>query len=290
VAPRVAAPAEDDEFVGTHHVYEKYRAGLPRLRPYFRELWRRREFAVEMSRAGLRAQNANTALGQLWNILNPLLLGVVYWVLVTILRGGVHPDPAYFPHLLAGLFAFYMVSQSMTGGVGSVVSAGRIVMNTAFPRLLLPIAEVRTAVVRFLPTMIVLAAAFIIAGLTPSPVLLLAIPWFVLLVMFAAGLAMTVATLQVYFRDTRSFLPYVNRIWLYVSPVLWFAADVPQQLRALEFLNPLFSLLGGWSEILVHRTLPGAALTVQAVGWATASLLVGMVLFMTRERDFAVRI
>ena len=51
-----------------------------------RELWRRREFAFELSRTDLRAQHFNTVFGQLWLVLNPLLLACVYFVLVDILR------------------------------------------------------------------------------------------------------------------------------------------------------------------------------------------------------------
>ena len=70
------------------HVYEPHRVGLPPLRPYVRELWRRREFAFELARTKLRAQHFDTAFGQLWLVLNPLLLGGVYFLLVDILRRG----------------------------------------------------------------------------------------------------------------------------------------------------------------------------------------------------------
>ena len=69
-----------------------------------RELWRRREFAFELSRTTLRSQHYNTVFGKLWLVLNPLLLACVYFVLVDILRqstGGIE----FFAHLMASLFA-----------------------------------------------------------------------------------------------------------------------------------------------------------------------------------------
>ena len=81
-----------DEFTSERHVYEPHRVGLPPLGSYFRELWKRREFALELSRTELRAQHYNTLFGQLWLILSPLLLACVYFVLVDILRartGGI---------------------------------------------------------------------------------------------------------------------------------------------------------------------------------------------------------
>ena len=49
------------------------------------------------------------------------------------------------------------------------------------------------------------------------------------LVIFGAGAAMFAATAQVYFRDLTNFLPYVLRIWLYTSPILFYAEDVPER-------------------------------------------------------------
>ena len=66
--------SEENEFTSERHVYEPHKIGIPPLRPYVRELWRRREFAREMSRTNLRAQHFNTVFGQLWLVLNPLML------------------------------------------------------------------------------------------------------------------------------------------------------------------------------------------------------------------------
>ncbi|MEA2288099.1 MAG: teichoic acid transport system permease protein, partial [Solirubrobacteraceae bacterium] len=211
-------PGRDDEFSAERHVYEPHRIGLPPLRPYLRELWRRRQFAVEMSRTTLRAQHFNSVLGQFWLVLNPLLLTFVYFLLVDILRSGTRGS-VFFAHLMAGLFAFNLLSGSVTQGARSVVGGGRLILNTAFPRTLLPLSSVITAFMRFLPTVGIYAVVHVIAGLPVGPHLLWAIPILGMLVVFAAGVSMLVAAAQVYFRDVSSFLPYLMRIWLYGSPV-----------------------------------------------------------------------
>src|SRR2546423_10099615 len=124
----VDAPRErENEFTTRVHVYEPHRVGLPPLIPYVREIWRRREFAVELSRTNLRAQHFDTAFGQLWLILNPLLLGLVYFLLVDILHHHRNA-PQFFAHLLSGLFLFYFMQQSLTQSVKSVVSGGKLIL------------------------------------------------------------------------------------------------------------------------------------------------------------------
>ncbi len=289
VVPESPQP-EDDQFSGTHHVYQPFRAGLPQMGPYLRELWRRREFAVEASRASIRATQANTIFGQIWNILNPLLLACVYYFLVYIIRGGGRLKPELFPHMLCGLFVFYLISNSMSGGATSVVSAGKMIMNTAFPRALLPLSSVRTSVQQFLPTLVILAIALALSPVKFSWTLVYAVPWFLFIVLFAAGMSLLMATSQVYFRDTSSFLPYVMRIWLYTSPVLWFADEVPSKLRPLEVVNPLFSIIGGWQEIIIEHRLPAVGTWLAALAWSVGALLLGGFVFISRERDFAVRL
>jgi teichoic acid transport system permease protein len=284
------APVDDDDYSGTHHVYEPFRAGLPRTGPYVRELWRRRGFAVEASRATLRATQANTVLGQVWNVLNPLLLACVYYVLVFILSGKGSQKPTYFAHLLCGLFIFYFIANSMSGGAQSITAAGKMIMNTAFPRVLLPLASVRTALRKFLPTLAVLFVALMLGPVKLHPTVLVALPWFGFVLMFATGVAMLLATLQVYFRDTSSFLPYVTRIWLYTSPVLWFPEDVPSKLKALELLNPLYSIVGGWSQIIIEHEIPSVGVWLTALAWSVGALVLGGLVFLSRERDFAVRL
>ena len=279
----------EDEFTGEQHVYEPHAAGLPPLRSYVRELWRRREFAIELSRTRLRAQHFDTTFGQLWLILNPLLLAGVYFVLVDI----IVPESRglkFFAHLMAGLFAYYFVSNAMREGVKSVVKGGRLILNTAFPRALLPLSSVVTAFMRFVPTVIVYAPVHVIAGLPVGFEMLWLFPIVALLVVLASGLAMLVAALQVYFRDLSSFLPYFLRIWLYASPVLYYAHEVPSRYQWLLDINPLAPLLTAWSDILNAGHAPAAGDLLLGTAWAFALFVGGALFFISREREFAVRL
>jgi teichoic acid transport system permease protein len=253
------------------------------------ELWRRREFAFELSRTRLRAQHFNTAFGQLWLVLNPLLLAGVYFVLVDILRprsGGW----TFFAHLMACLFAYYFVSNAMREGVRSVVKGGRLILNTAFPRALLPFSSVLNAFMRFVPTIVIYAPVHAIAGLPFGPELLWVLPLSALLFVLASGLAMLVAALQVYFRDLANFLPYLLRVWVYVSPILYYADEVPSKYEWILALNPLAPLLTAWSDVLIAGQAPNAGDVLAGAAWAFALFTAGALFFVSREREFAVRL
>jgi teichoic acid transport system permease protein len=295
MATRVEHEAEqhgrllEDEFHTERHVYEPHKAGLPPMGSYLHELWRRRQFAFEMSRTTLRAQHFNSALGQLWLVLNPLLLTAVYFLLIDIVHTGSR-GATFFAHLMAGLFAYNFVSTSLNQASRSVTKGGRLVLNTAFPRTLLPLSAVLTAFLRFLPTLLLYAVMHEIAGLPVGPSLLWAIPIFATIVVFTAGVSMLIAAAHVYLRDISSFLPYMTRIWLYCTPVLYYYDEVPSHLRWIIDLNPLTPMFTAWSEVLNQGHAPSAHLLLWGLAWAVVAVVAGGLFFISREREFAVRL
>jgi teichoic acid transport system permease protein len=287
--PDAMADGWAEAFTPEHHVYEPHKVGLPPLVPYLRELWRRRQFAIELARTKLQAQHYGTVFGMTWLIINPVLLAAVYFVLVDILRSGERP-PGFFAHLLGSIFVYTLVADSIRMSSRSVVGGGKLILNTAFPRTLLPLAAVLTSVMRFLPTLVIYAIAHVASGLPNNLNLLWSIPVLLELVGFAVGASVLVAALQVYFRDLNNFLPYMLRVWLYVSPILWVAAEVPHGYKWLLYVNPLGSMLTAWSESLNQGIMPGGTWLLLGAAWAIGFLVVGAIFFISREREFAVRL
>lgn len=271
-------------------VYEPHRAGLPKMRPYFRDLFGRLEFAAEFSRSGIKAAHSQTVFGQLWLVLNPLLLACVYYLLVAVIgnRDGIE----YLAHITGGLFVFNLVAGSLSSGAGSVTGGGRLIMNQAFPRMLMPLAAVRTAFFRFMPTLVVYFVIKVLSGTPWNWAVFGGVYFLAMLTVFSLGVAAIMGTLQVYFRDTTSFLPFFTRIWLYGSPVLWTVHDkaAVNHFTLLLLVNPLFSMIGGWTQTTLLGEVPEASLWLVSAGWAFLALIVGTLFFMSRERDFAVRL
>jgi teichoic acid transport system permease protein len=278
----------DDEYA-ERHVYLPHKVGLPPMRHYLDLVWKRREFALELSRTTMRAKHFDTAFGQLWLLLNPLLLGCVYFLLIDLIRQ--HPRPiSFFAHLLGGLFLYQVLQTGATEGSTAVVRGGGLILNTAFPRTLLPLASMATSFKRFLPTMLVWLVIHFAAGGHLSIYMLWGIPIVIMVTVFATGVAMFCAAAQVYFRDLSSFLPYVLRIWMYISPILYQWQEVPAHIRHWLLLNPMSSMLASWSTVLNQGRPPDPNLMLIGTAWAIFGLVFGALFFISRERDFAVRI
>jgi ABC-type polysaccharide/polyol phosphate export permease len=269
-------------------VYEPFKAGLPPLRKYWRSLWSRRTFISEYSRSELREQHFDSIFGQLWLVLNPLLLSGVYFLLIVIIGGS--GGATRYGHLTASLFLFYLVSNSLSGGVKSVTAGQRLILNTAFPRMMLPISATVIAFFKFIPTILVYMIMRTVLGLPFGWEMLWSIPVIVITLIFSLGVAILISTINVYFRDISSFLPYLTRTFLYLSPILYEASALKPELRVFEYLNPLFPILESWSLSIVHAQAPNLSSMLTSLAWAIGVLLLGTYFFLSREREFAVRL
>jgi len=121
------------------------------------------------------------------------------------------------------------------------------------------------------------------AGLALLPLLI------VIQTVFNVGAAMMVGTVGVYFRDIISALQYLTRIWLYATPVIFTVRDLTPSLKAALAWNPLFHLFSSYQAILTGES-PYSQDIVIAAGWAAGFFVVGGLVFISREREFAVRI
>ena len=269
-------------------IYEPFRAGLPPLGAYLRALWARRSFIAEFSRSELREQNYGSVFGQLWLVLNPLLLSGVYFLLIYIIGG--QSDSNRYGHLTASLFLFYLVSNSLTGGVKSITAGQRLILNTAFPRIMLPISAMVIALFRFVPTLAVFFVMRTFLGLNYSWQMFWAIPVVLIALLMGLGMAILISCINVYFRDIASFLPYLTRSLLYLSPILYQASDLSDKLRSFEIANPIFYLLDAWSQVMVYAQAPDLFSLLHSLVWALAIFIIGTYFFLSRERDFAVRL
>jgi teichoic acid transport system permease protein len=291
--------ATESGFAPKIQVFEPHRAKLPPVIPYVKEFWKRRTFAIELSKFADKAEYLDSKLGKVWLVLNPMLLAFVYFLLVTVIRGGHNQHGlGTLLHILIGLFTFYFAQNCISAGAQSITTGGRLILNQAFPRALLPFSSTISAFQQFLPSLPVYLVILVLVKFLDKNthvdsfgINLLWVPLLVILVgLTGFGLALFFATMNVYFRDTNKLLSYMLRIWLYLSPVLWLPDMLHGWHRVEIYLNPLGPVLSANSEVWIRGEAPTTSYLIAAICWAFGSILLGGYFFASRERDFAVRI
>jgi homopolymeric O-antigen transport system permease protein len=256
-------------------------------RGYWADIWRYRELLYILAWRDIAVRYKQTAIGVAWAVLRPaltMLVFVAFRRLVGIERGTV-PEPIL---VLAAVLPWQFFSSALTESSASLLGNANLISKVYFPRLIIPFAAVATSLVDFLVTLALLALVMAWYGYAPGPEVL-ALPAFVLLAFcLAAGLGLLLAALNVEYRDFRYVVPFVVQFGLFISPIAFTSADVPERWRALYALNPMVGVIDGfrWSLLGGHARLDAANLAL-CLGVTVALAAIGIAYFRRMERRFA---
>lgn len=259
----------------------------PSIGAYLAEMWERREFALFVPLEDIRVQNIDTALGQLWQLLNPALTVAVYYVIFGLLLEVDRGVENYLAFLVIGVLLFNLSTRIALDSVRLIDRDEGLIRSVQFPRGLLPVSTVVLHTLAFLPAVAVLFGTLVATGEHPRVSWL----WFplvlVLLTAVHVGIAFVGARAGHAVRDLAQVLPHVFRILFYLSGVL-FAVDsfVENQLALRLFsLNPLYGAisLARWS--LMGQSAAVADL-VGLVAWSLVLPVAGLVYFLRAEHRY----
>src|SRR5215472_11617170 len=202
----------------------------PRLFAYIAMVWDRRHFIVAYATARNVSMYTEARLGQLWQVLTPMLNSAVYYLVFGILfqqnRGIYH----YTAYLVTGVFIFSFTERSIV--VGSTVMRTNIALIRAlhFPRACLPLAYVMVEFQQLLVSMLVLFPIVLITGEPLTWYWLLLVPVLLLQATFNMGAALIMARLGAGAQDFSQLIPFLTRIWRYFCGVMYSIASLPASL------------------------------------------------------------
>lgn len=254
---------------------------------YLKELWRRRDFIVTLAVGSLRAQNQATVLGQLWHLMNPLLLvGVFFLIFGVLLKDVSRGVDNYLAFLVVGIITFTYTQKTLQSAARVFIVHQRLVQTINFPRGALPASAVLSETLAHLPALAVMIALVIATGEPLHPAWVLVVPATVLQAAFNLGAGMVVTRLTFHFRDVQQLLPYVFRLWFYVSGIIFSLDRIPgEHVRAILRANPMAAFVTIFHRLVLEGRVDAGAWGV-AAAWTAATLVVGAVFFRRAEQEY----
>ncbi|MGP8301459.1 ABC transporter permease [Streptomyces inhibens] len=267
----------------------------PSLPEYTRQLWQRRHFITSFATARLTAMYTTAKLGQLWQVLTPLLNAAVYYLIFGVLLGTKNGVKDYIPFLVTGVFVFTFLQNSVMTGTRAISGNLGLVRALHFPRACLPISFCLAQLQQLLFSMSVLGVILLCFGQLPTWSWLLVLPALTLQFIFNTGLAMVMARLGSKTPDLAQLMPFVMRTWMYASGVMFSISRIlegkhlPKIVEVLLNGNPAavyidlmrFALIDSFT----HKQLPPHVWAF-AVGWALLAGVVGFVYFWKAEERY----
>ncbi len=277
-----------NEYSDVEYVFEPHGVAAPDLREYLAALWARREFMVQLARADLRAARSRTALGNIWSVLDPLFQAAIYFFLYTVLRSGTN-QAAFLPILIGGIFMFGLSMTALGEGGGSIRRAKGLMLNSTFPRALLPLTTLYKAYRSFIPSACVFVVLFPLVGGQFGPGMFVLPLLFALQIVMNIGIALLVATYVTLVPDGSNVVQYVSRILFFATPVIYPVSLLPPGAKVLVAWQPLFPLFASYQAVLAGQ-VPSFSLLLQTTLWAFALLVGGAWVFLRREREFTIHL
>ena len=262
----------------------------PGLQQYIRQVWARRHFLVAFANARVVSIYARTRLGQLWQLLTPLLNAGVYLLLFGVLLNTRRGIENYIAFLVIGVFMFHFSQRSVRHGADSVIRNLGLIRAMHFPRATLPLAYALTELQQLFGALFVMAAVVLITGEPITPAWLLVPAAVGLQFVFNAGLSLMAARIVSQAPDLDRVLPFVLRTWLYTSGVFYsipvHTAGAPEWVRVVLEVNPAAVYIDLVRRALLsdHDPLPYS--WPLAIGWALVALVVGFVFFWRAETRY----
>jgi teichoic acid transport system permease protein len=287
------------EFAARHGLTQS--AARPPLRRYLQDLWQRRTFIWNFASAKTAATYTSSRLGQLWQVLTPLLNAGVYFLIFGLLLGTDRGIDNFTAYLITGVFVFTFTQRSLTAGAKSIANNMSLIRALHFPRASLPFAHVLMELQQLLISMGVLLVLVLVTGEPPSLHWVLIVPVLVLQLLFNMGLSLAIARLGAFVRDIQQLLPFITRTWLYTSGVFFFIPAMVAQLSdgqswigELLAANPgaVYIDLMRWSLIESFRGdiapygVDIAQTWLYAVAWAVIALIGGFWYFYRAEERY----
>jgi lipopolysaccharide transport system permease protein len=253
-----------------------------------REIWAHRELFFFLVWRDIKVRYAQTVLGALWAILQPVLQMLVFTAVFGILARMPSDGIPYPVFTLSALVPWTFFSTALTTSSSSLVNNPELISKIYFPRLVIPLAPVLAALLDFSIAFVVLLVVMFAFGVTPHLVAIGMVPVLLLLIMMTAtGVGCWLSALNIQYRDIKQIIPLLMQIWMYASPIIYPVSLIPERFRPFYALNPMVGVISGFRAVLVGTgEIQWATLGI-SIAMAFVLLVSGAFYFRRTERVFA---
>lgn len=261
----------------------------PGFGTYIRDLWDRRSFLWTLSSAKSYAKNEGQRFGQMWSVVNPLLMIATYFFIFGFLLRTNRGIENFTGYLSIGVVLYGLAASTMTGGSRAILNNTGLVRALHFPRAVLPISTVLTEFLTLLPGIAVLLVILPFTGDMPRVSWLLLPIALVLQLLMQVGIVLVLARWVNASADVWNLIPVAVRLLRYVSGVFF-------SISAVTANHPVMGTILDYQPFALQLTLARQALMGEfpvqpmdwlvGAAWALVLPVVGLWIFWRDEAKY----
>lgn len=252
-----------------------------------RELWAYRELLFIFAWRDLKVRYRQTVLGAVWVMGQPLVTMAIFTLVFNRVAKFTSGENIPYPlFVLAGVLIWNFTSGAMSQAGNSLIGSSFLISKVYFPRLIVPLSNIVVFAVDFLVAALLLIPLMLWYHVVPPLAIVLAPFVVILAAVFALGVGLWIAALNVEYRDVRVIVPFILQLAMYATPVVYPLSKLPARYRPLILANPMTGIVETF-----RATVFGTPLPIGPLAWSVvASILVfigGAFYFRRMEKLFA---
>ena len=252
-----------------------------------RELWRYRDLLSQIVWRDFSAMYRQSVIGIAWAVITPvvtmIVFSVVFGKMARIPSDGI-PYPLF---TFTGLLPWTYFAACLTGASNSTVTGGHLLTKVYFPRLILPLSKVVNGLIAF-AIQFVLLLVLLVWYQVPLTSRAFALPLLVLICAVSGlSVGLWLTALSVKYRDVKHIVPFLSRMWMWVSPVVYPASLAAEEWRVLYWLNPMVGVIEGFRWAILGKLAPDWTMLAISLTGVVAMLVGGLYFFRKAEATFA---
>jgi len=243
-----------------------------------RAAWRYRDFIVTSFKREFAMRYLGTQFGVFWAIAQPLTLILIYSIVFSeLMRPALpgHPSKfAYSVYLTAGIISWQLFSELLGRCVGMFVNNAQLLKKVSIPKITMPIIASLYALSTFAITFMLFLGFAGLAGYWPGWHLLAVVPVILLMTVFAMGLGILLATINVFYRDVEQSVNVVLQVWFWLTPVVYPATTLPKYIASVLEWNPMWPMIRAMQNIFLDHRSPDWSTLIYPAALAILIILV----------------
>ncbi len=266
-------------------IYKTIRGGQVSLLTYLKEVWQVRHLIITFAARDLKVQYAQTYLGLLWSVIQPLT-GLIIFSFFFQRVIPLHISTPYSVFVFTGIIGWFYFT-SLVGQAGTVLMNNQqLIKKIQFPRLVLPLSKALTGLIEFSISILLLFALMLITG-CPFSWRILFLP-LVVLANVITGLSggIWLSALTVRFRDLHHIIPYLIGFGIWLTPVFYPTTIVPHEFNFIYYFHPVANVIALYRWIFTGTDVNLGQIIV-SFSLAFVLFLSGLVFFVKNEKFIA---
>lgn len=255
-----------------------------------RELFHNRNLIYKLAKNDFKTRFAGSFFGMFWAFVQPVITILIYWFVFSV--GFKTPSVSDCPFVLfltAGMVPWFFFSEAWNGATNSLLEYSYLVKKVVFQISTLPLVKVLSAIFVSLFFHAFMCILFIGYGYLPSLYWLQLIYYMICLFLFALSLSYITCSVFPFFRDLGQIMSILLQILVWMTPIMWDVAIIPESLRWIVKINPIFYIVQGYRNTLISDRWFWQDLTWTLYFWLILGLLfaLGTSLFQKMRPHFA---